>query len=87
MPHANATSSTSAPVASQIALRALIELILCASIAFAASLESSLDQSDVVKIFSGGIQEEYICARRFAAFRADSVGRDPINTRSGYNRS
>jgi hypothetical protein len=58
MPHARATSSTSAPVASQRALRALTLLILWASMAFAASLESSLDQRDVVRIFSVGIQEE-----------------------------
>jgi len=33
-------------------------LIRWASMAFAASLESSLDQREVVRIFSGGIQEE-----------------------------
>ena len=62
-------------------------LILCASIAFAASLDNSLDHKDVVMMRSIGIQEEYISERSCVAMTADSVDREPINTRSGYRRS
>merc|ERR1712168_830128 len=50
LPMAFATWSTSAPVASQMAEIAFIELILCAKKAFAASFDSSLDQVFVLMI-------------------------------------
>jgi hypothetical protein len=55
--------------------------------AFAASLDSSLDHKDVVRIRSEGIHAEYICARRAVAFCADCEAREPINTRSGCSKS
>jgi hypothetical protein len=56
MPTAWATSSMSASVASHSADSALTELMRCASSAFAASFESSLDHTLVVRIRSRGIQ-------------------------------
>ena len=47
-----ATSSMFAPVASQIAERALMEEMRCASMALAASLDSSEDHRPTVKILS-----------------------------------
>ena len=55
-PIARATSSTLAPVRSQIAATALIELTRCARKAFAASLESSADQTLVARMRSRGTQ-------------------------------
>ena len=51
-PTAYATSSMLAPVASQMAERALIDEIRCASIALAANFDSSDDQRPTVKIRS-----------------------------------
>ena len=51
-PTAYATSSTLAPVASQIAESALIDEIRCARRAFAASLESSEDQRPTFRMRS-----------------------------------
>ena len=56
MPIAWATSSTLAPVSSQSAAMALIELMRCARKALAVSFESSLDQTFVVRIRSRGTQ-------------------------------
>ena len=55
-PTALATSSTSAPVASQRAEILLMELIRCAKKALDTSFESSDDHTLVVTIFSRGIQ-------------------------------
>ena len=54
IPIAVATSSISAPVFSHNADREFIEEILCASIAFDASFESSEDHTFVVNIFLAG---------------------------------
>ena len=56
LPTAKATSSMLAPVASQMAERALMEEIRWANMALAASLESSEDQRPTVKILSWGTQ-------------------------------
>jgi hypothetical protein len=55
-PTALATSSMLAPVASQMAERALTEEMRCASMALAASLESSEDQRPTVRIWAGETQ-------------------------------
>ena len=55
-PMARATSSTSAPVASQRAEMELIEEIRCARKALATSLESSDDHRLVVRMRSRGTQ-------------------------------
>ena len=55
-PAASATSSTSAPVASQSAEMALIEEMRCARKALATSFDSSLDQTLVVRMRSRGTQ-------------------------------
>ena len=52
-----ATSDTSAPVFSQSAESELMEETRWAKKAFAASFDSSADQSPVVRIFSGGTHE------------------------------
>ena len=56
VPTARATSSTFASVASQSAEMALMEEIRWARKALAVSLESSDDQTLVVRIFSEGTQ-------------------------------
>jgi hypothetical protein len=56
VPIERATCVMSAPVASQSAEKALIEEMRCASIALAASLESSADQRLVQRMRSLGTQ-------------------------------
>ncbi len=56
VPMACATSPTSASVASHSAEMALMELTRCARKALAVSLESSADQTLLVRIRSRGIQ-------------------------------
>ena len=87
-PTARATCSTSAPVASQSALIAFIELILWARNAFAVSLLSSLDHKFVFIIFSAGTQRMYIEASvSIAALPSAVVSSPPIRTRSGNSKS
>ena len=59
VPMACETCWTSAPVASQSALMALMEEMRCAKNAFAASFESSADHKLAVRMFSFGTQLEY----------------------------
>src|SRR5271155_2683971 len=81
-----ATSCTSAPVASQIALIELILLIRCASMAFATSFESSEDQTFVLRIFECGTHAAYTLARAAAARWPWMVLEEPMSTRSGCIR-
>src|ERR1019366_8739657 len=67
LPIAFATSSTSAPVASQSAEIELIEEMRCARNAFATSFESSDDQRLVVMMRSLGTQRAYTSASSLTA--------------------
>ena len=60
-PTACATSSMFAPVASQIAESAFTDEMRCASIAFAASLDSSDDQSPTVRMRSRLVTPQSDC--------------------------
>lgn len=86
-PAACATSSTLAPVASQIAAMALIEEMRWASSAFAASFVSSLLQRPVRMTRSSGTQCWYTSLSSSAARLPCGVLRLPISTRSGLSRS
>src|SRR3954471_9866558 len=86
-PMALATSSTSAPVASQSAEMELMEEMRCARKAFATSFESSDDQRFVVKIRSRGTQRAYTSTKDLTAASPSGVRSPPIKTRSGLMRS
>ena len=102
-PTAWATSSIFAPVASQMADKALTEEMRCASMALAASLDSSEDHKPTVRIFSllkdcqylnliqvkstHGTQWEYTSLSDRQASFPSGVCNEPISTRSGANRS
>src|ERR1700712_758613 len=77
----------SAPVASQIALRELILLILCARRTFDASFASSDDQTFIVIMQDFGTQASYTLAKACAASSPLSVGNEPMRMRSGSRRS
>jgi len=62
-------------------------LILCASIAFATSLESSDDQTLIVVIRDRGTHALYTSPNVAAARLPSGVSDDPIITRSGVRRS
>mmetsp|Transcript_7708 Transcript_7708/g.28116 ORF Transcript_7708/g.28116 Transcript_7708/m.28116 type:complete len:237 (+) Transcript_7708:677-1387(+) len=87
-PSAYATWDTSAPVASHSADMELMEEILCARNAFAASFESSADHKFAVMILSCGTQFAYTSTRDATASvpSCPSIF-PPIKTRSGAVRS
>mmetsp|Transcript_6491 Transcript_6491/g.17370 ORF Transcript_6491/g.17370 Transcript_6491/m.17370 type:complete len:207 (-) Transcript_6491:241-861(-) len=87
IPTARATSSTSAPDASQIADTALMEETRCARNELATSLLSSEDHTLVVRMRSRGTQRAYTSASFLAAARPSSSVVPPISTRSGAVRS
>mmetsp|Transcript_2955 Transcript_2955/g.10453 ORF Transcript_2955/g.10453 Transcript_2955/m.10453 type:complete len:237 (-) Transcript_2955:196-906(-) len=88
LPTAKDTSCTSAPVASQSAESALTLEMRCASIAFAASFESSADHRPAVMMRSRGTQLAYTALSASTALAPNSVSRrPPISTRSGASRS
>mmetsp|Transcript_2224 Transcript_2224/g.5012 ORF Transcript_2224/g.5012 Transcript_2224/m.5012 type:complete len:207 (-) Transcript_2224:200-820(-) len=87
IPTARATSSTSAPDASQIADTALIDDTRWARNEFATSLLNSDDHTFVVSTRSRGTQRAYTSASFCAAARPRSSVVPPISTRSGMVRS
>merc|ERR1719473_70182 len=82
-----ATSSTSAPVASQRAEMELIDEMRCARKAFAVSLESSALHRLVVSTCASGTQRRYTSAMNLIAARPCGVCGPPTSTRSGLKRS
>ena len=87
VPMARAISSTSAPVASHNSDMLLIELMRWARKALATSLDSSLDQTLVVRMRSRGIQRAYTSTSFCRAAWPLAVSWLPISTRSGCSRS
>lgn len=81
------TSSTSAPVFSQMAEMEFMELIRCASMEFATNLASSDDQVLIVTIRDRGTHAAYTDASVSAAARPAGVDDEPMTTRSGVRRS
>mmetsp|Transcript_8269 Transcript_8269/g.28399 ORF Transcript_8269/g.28399 Transcript_8269/m.28399 type:complete len:251 (+) Transcript_8269:821-1573(+) len=82
-----AISDTSAPVFSQRAEMELMEEILWARKAFAASLASSEDHRLLVRICSSGTHWAYTSLRVWIAFRPLGVCLPPMMTLSGFSRS